>query len=122
MRDGAMQQMQQGASDSGTGQEIAGAPPPLAEGVAPDLDTVPAIGSCVRCGRALGLAAAKVGGQWYGNAICATGAPCPLDREEPAVPEARLYAVPRRYLRRRLPRELRAASSSRPPRHARPRS
>jgi hypothetical protein len=64
----------------------------------------------VRCGRALGLASAKVGGRWYGNEICATGAPCPLDREAPAVPEPRLYPRPQRFLRRRLPKELKAGA------------
>lgn len=75
-----------------------------------DLEMVAGSGSCVRCGRALGLASAKVDGRWYGNAICATGAPCPLDREEPKVPEPRLYPRPRRYLRRRRPIELRTGT------------
>lgn len=74
-----------------------------------EIDRVPASGSCARCGRALDLASAKVDGRWYGNAICATGAPCPLDREPPAVPEPWLYSRPRRHLRRRLPKELRAS-------------
>jgi hypothetical protein len=82
----------------------------FAEGLTHDMELVAASGSCVRCGRALDLASAKVGGRWYGNEICATGAPCPLDREEPAVPEPRLYSRPRRHLRRRLPKELRAGS------------
>lgn len=73
-----------------------------------DLEMVAASGSCARCGRALDLASAKVDGRWYGNAICATDAPCPLVHEAPAVPEARLYSRPRRYLRRRLPKELKA--------------
>lgn len=74
------------------------------------VDRVPTSGSCVRCGRALGLASAKVAGRWYGNEICATGAPCPLDRRAPAVPEPWLYSRPRRYLRRRLPKELKASA------------
>lgn len=74
-----------------------------------DVERVAASGSCVRCGRALDLASAKVDGRWYGKAICATDAPCPLDREEPAVPEPWLYSRPRRYLRRRLPKELKAS-------------
>ncbi|MEB2344228.1 MAG: hypothetical protein OZ948_05765 [Deltaproteobacteria bacterium] len=75
-----------------------------------ELAMVAASGSCVRCGRALGLASAKVDGRWYGNAICATGAPCPLDREAPRVPEPRLYSRPRRYLRKRRPKELRTGA------------
>jgi hypothetical protein len=74
-----------------------------------DIESVAASGSCARCGRALDLASAKVGDCWYGNAICATGAPCPLDREPAAVPEDWLYSRPRRFLRRRLPKELKAA-------------
>lgn len=73
------------------------------------VERVPASGSCVRCGRALDLASAKVDGRWYGKEICATGAPCPLDRERPAVPEPWLYSRPRRHLRRRLPKELKAS-------------
>jgi hypothetical protein len=73
------------------------------------VEHVAASGSCARCGRALGLASAKVEGRWYGNAVCATGAPCPLDRRPPAVPEARLYSRPLRFFRKRMPKELRAA-------------
>jgi hypothetical protein len=66
-------------------------------------------GSCARCGRALGLASAEVAGLWYGNAGCATAAECPLDERDPGVDERALYAVPRRFMRRRGPRELRGA-------------
>jgi hypothetical protein len=75
------------------------------------IERVPAIGSCVRCGRALDLASAKVGDHWYGNLICSTGAPCPYDRRESVVPEPRLIPRPRRFFRRRAPKELRATSS-----------
>lgn len=71
------------------------------------IDRVPASGSCARCGRALDLASAKVDGRWYGNAVCATGAPCPLDRRDPVVPEPWLTARPRRFFRKRAPKELR---------------
>jgi len=71
------------------------------------IDRVPASGSCVRCGRALGLASAEVDGRWYGNEDCATGGPCPLDVRPPAVDEPALYARPRRFMRRRAPKELR---------------
>jgi len=73
------------------------------------VEHVAASGSCARCGRALGLASAKVEGRWYGNAVCATEAPCPLDRRPPAVPEVRLYSRPLRFFRKRMPKELRAA-------------
>jgi len=84
-------------------QDVAGGPPEE------PVDHVAASGSCARCGRALGLASAKVEGRWYGNAVCATGAPCPLDRRPPAVPESWLYSRPRRFFRKRTPKELRAA-------------
>jgi hypothetical protein len=76
------------------------------------IDWVPATGSCVRCGRALDLASAKVDGRWYGNALCATGAPCPLDHRDPAVPESWLTPRPRRFFGQRAPRELRHSARS----------
>jgi hypothetical protein len=69
-------------------------------------DHVPSSGSCVRCQRSLGLSSVKVRGQWYGSATCAEGGACPLDRNEPSVPAAALYPRPRRFFRRRAPREL----------------
>jgi hypothetical protein len=73
------------------------------------VDRVAASGSCVRCGRALDLASAKVDGRWYGNAACASGASCPYDFDAggAAVPEPWLTSRPRRFLRKRLPNELR---------------
>jgi hypothetical protein len=73
------------------------------------VEHVPASGSCARCGRALGLASALVDGRWYGNADCALGGPCPLDARAPAVDEKQLYPRPRRFMRRRMPKELRGA-------------
>ncbi|MGH0031926.1 MAG: hypothetical protein ACQGVC_19220 [Myxococcota bacterium] len=70
-------------------------------------DHVPSSGSCVRCQRSLGLASVKVRGQWYGSMSCAEGEACPLDKSGPAVDEAALYSRPRRYFRRRAPKELR---------------
>jgi hypothetical protein len=78
-----------------------------------EVERVPSSGSCARCGRSLDLASAKVDGRWYGNAICATGAPCPLDERAPEVPERRLFARPARFLRKRLPKELRASTRRR---------
>jgi hypothetical protein len=72
------------------------------------IERVPASGSCVRCQRRLGLASVKVRGRWYGSEACAEGGECPLDAREPAVPEPALYARPRRFFRRRRPKELNA--------------
>jgi hypothetical protein len=72
------------------------------------VEHVAASGSCARCGRALDLASAEVDGRWYGNSACATPvAACPLDERAPAVPEEALYSRPRRFFRRRRPKELR---------------
>jgi hypothetical protein len=76
-----------------------------------DIDHVAASGSCARCGRALDLRSVKVDGRWYGSPLCATGAPCPLDRQPAAVPEPRLFSRPRRFLRRRLPKELNSSEA-----------
>ena len=72
-------------------------------------ENVPQCGSCDRCGRALGLAAAKSAGRWYGNAACAGDGPCPLDAAPPRVGEEPLISRPRRFFGRRPPRELRRA-------------
>jgi len=77
------------------------------------VERVASSGSCVRCGRALGLASALVDGRWYGNAACAGEGPCALDQRPAAVPEDRLYSRPRRHFRRRLPKELRTARERR---------
>lgn len=70
---------------------------------------VPQSGSCFRCGRRLGLASVKRDGHWYGSLSCAEGRECPFDRRGPAVPEPALYARPRRFFRKRRPKELKAA-------------
>jgi hypothetical protein len=75
-----------------------------------NVERIASSGSCARCGRALGLASAEVGGRWYGNAACASEGPCPLDSHAPSVPEPALYARPRRFLRRRMPKELRGSA------------
>jgi hypothetical protein len=72
----------------------------------PDIERVAAAGSCARCGRALGLASAEVNGLWYGNSGCASGGACPLEEHPPAVAEAALFSRPRRFFRRRRPKEL----------------
>ncbi len=69
-------------------------------------ERIPATGSCARCERALGLASVKVNGLWYGSATCADGGECPLESEPPCVAETALISRPRRYFRRRAPREL----------------
>ncbi len=73
-------------------------------------DRVPSSGSCCRCQRSLGLASVKVDGQWYGSATCARGGDCPLDERAPSVAEPALYARPRRYFRKRAPKELKRSS------------
>ncbi len=74
------------------------------------IERIPASGSCSRCQRGLGLTAAKVDGQWYGTATCAQDGECPLENREPSVPEAALYSSPRRFFRRRQPKELKLGS------------
>jgi hypothetical protein len=73
-------------------------------------DRVPAIGSCVRCQRALGLMAEKVDGEWYGTAACALGDECPLESRTPEVAETALFSRPRRFFHRRRPKELKLGS------------
>jgi hypothetical protein len=73
------------------------------------IDRVPASGSCIRCQRSLGLASVKRGGEWYGTVACAEGRACPLDERAPKVPESALYSRPRRFFRKRMPKELKAA-------------
>lgn len=70
------------------------------------VDRVPAYGSCVRCQRSLGLASVKRDGQWYGTLVCAEGGDCPLDARAPGVDERALYSRPRRFFRKRAPKEL----------------
>ncbi len=67
-------------------------------------ERVPSSGSCPRCQRSLGLASAKVRGEWYCSTSCAEGGE-PPDRA-PAVPEPALYARPRRFFGKRAPKEL----------------
>jgi hypothetical protein len=57
----------------------------------------------VRCQRGLDLASVKVDGAWYCRASCASG----VAGERPRVDEVALTNRPRRYFRRRAPKELR---------------
>jgi hypothetical protein len=67
-------------------------------------------GSCARCQDSLGLASLQVGGVWYCGTACAEGRPAAASN--PArVPESWLYARPRRFFRKRKPKELRSASA-----------
>jgi hypothetical protein len=62
-------------------------------------------GSCARCQDSLGLASLKVEDVWYCGSACAEGRPATLSN--PAqVPESWLYARPRRFFRKRRPKEL----------------
>jgi hypothetical protein len=65
-------------------------------------------GSCARCGESLGLASLKQGELWYCSSSCAVGRVSASPRE-PRVPEAWLYARPRRHFRKRQPKELQSA-------------
>jgi hypothetical protein len=63
-------------------------------------------GSCAHCQGSLNLDAVKQDGTWYCCTSCAEGrAP---DRSS-AVPEPQLYHRPKRYFKRRTPKELRGA-------------
>jgi hypothetical protein len=62
-------------------------------------------GSCPRCCGSLGLASLKVDGRWYCSTDCAEGRVRGESRSV-AVPEAWLYARPRRFFGRRQPKEL----------------
>ena len=70
------------------------------------VDRVPATGSCGRCQGSLGLTAVKRGDDWYCNVECADGRER-TDGRGPAVAEAALYPRPRRFYRKRRPKELR---------------
>ena len=72
------------------------------------IERIPATGSCSRCQGALGLTAVKLEGRWICSAACAAGEPG--DRYEPAAPEPVLWNRPRRFFRRRVPKELNAAA------------
>ncbi|MEE2678714.1 MAG: hypothetical protein VX546_09085 [Myxococcota bacterium] len=64
-------------------------------------------GSCSRCRAALGLASQKVGGAWYCSSDCARGG-VSADPPSPRVPQPWLEARPRRFFRKRQPKELRS--------------
>ena len=69
-------------------------------------------GSCAACRGALGLDAVRRrrgpdDHAWYCSPTCAHGMP-PAGRRQPAVAEPRLYNRPRRFHRRRRPKELRS--------------
>jgi hypothetical protein len=67
-------------------------------------------GSCPRCRGSLGLASLKANGRWYCSTDCAEGRGRGESRTV-AVPEAWLYARPRRFFGRRQPRELNATQA-----------
>jgi hypothetical protein len=67
-----------------------------------------ATGSCARCQRTLDLASLKLDGQWYCRASCASG----VAAERARVPELALINRPRRFFKRRAPKELQAKESA----------
>ena len=75
----------------------------------PEIDHRPANGggSCPTCGDSLNLASIKRGDTWYCSAACADGRTSAAPRAE-SVPEPWLYARPRRFFKRRKPKELNA--------------
>ncbi len=70
-----------------------------------------ASGSCRRCGEALDLASTKVRGVWYCRASCAAEADDGTERA--GVPETWLTVRPRRFYRKRMPKELNAPARPR---------
>jgi hypothetical protein len=72
----------------------------------------PYSGSCPRCRAALGLASVRADGVWYCNSACAGGA-SETNRRPRAVTESRLTNRPRRFHRKRAPKELKSATSER---------
>jgi hypothetical protein len=75
-----------------------------------DIDRRPSngAGSCARCAASLTLASMKVNGVWFCSTACADGRRAP-EKPDFRVPEPWLYVRPRRYFRRRRPKELRSA-------------
>ena len=65
-------------------------------------------GSCARCEDSLGLASLKVGDVWYCSSACAEGRRS-TTRRHFRVPEPWLYARPRRFFRKRQPKELKSS-------------
>ena len=63
--------------------------------------------SCPRCQRALNLAAVEAAGTWYCSGACAQGRS--VEPEPGRVAESWLTNRPRRFHRRRMPKELRSA-------------
>ena len=74
------------------------------------IEQVPASGSCARCGRALDLASTCLDGRWYCSGDCALGSTAQVEEDRSLRDEVRLYPRPRRFMRRRMPKELRSAS------------
>jgi hypothetical protein len=75
------------------------------------VDERPSCGSCPVCRAALDLAAVHVRGVWYCSAACADGRGR-VERDESLVPEPWLYARPRRFFRKRRPKELNPSKPS----------
>jgi len=69
-------------------------------------------GSCTRCHTRLGLASLKKADVWYCGSACADGRVSATPRSS-RVPEAWLYARPRRFFKSRMPKELRSMRSGR---------
>jgi len=75
------------------------------------VDERPICASCPVCRRALDLASVERRGTWYCSMACAEGW-ARAEGREPAVPEPWLYVRPRRFFRKRRPKELKLPSGS----------
>jgi hypothetical protein len=71
----------------------------------------PSCGSCPVCRGRLDLTAVQVRGVWYCSTACADGR-SRAEAPAPAVPEPWLYARPRRFFRKRRPKELNSTAST----------
>jgi len=68
-------------------------------------DERPICGSCPVCRRSLDLRSVQVRDVWFCSAACAEGR-SRVESDAPIVPEPWLYARPRRFFRKRRPKEL----------------
>jgi len=75
------------------------------------IDERPSCGSCRVCRRALDLASVQVRDVWYCSTACAEGR-SRAEAPPSVVPEEWLYARPRRFFGKRLPKELNTRSDA----------
>ncbi len=73
-------------------------------------DERPSCGSCPACRGSLDLTSVRVDDVWFCSAACAEGR-SRAETRAASVPEAWLYARPRRFFRKRRPKELNSTPS-----------